>query len=59
VADEMTLADVQIGLAPQAETVPKGSALDLMVGGVTIRVTEQTDMRLLVQVMRALADARA
>lgn len=59
VADEMTFADVQIGLAPQAETVPNGSPLDLMVGGVTIRVTDQTDMRLLLEVVRALADADA
>jgi hypothetical protein len=59
VADEMTFADVQIGLAPQVETAPKGSALDLIVCGVTIRITDQTDMCLLVQVVRALADARA
>jgi transposase len=58
VADEMTFADVEIGLGLQAEAVRKESALDLMVGRVTIRVTDQTDMCLLMQVVRALADAR-
>jgi transposase len=59
VADEMTFADVQIGLACQTETAPKGCGLDLMVGGMTICVTDQTDMGLLVRVVRALTDSRA
>jgi len=58
VADEMTFADVEIGLGSQAEATRKESALDLMVGGVTVRVTDQTDMCLLMQVVRALAEAR-
>jgi hypothetical protein len=33
--------------------------LELMVGGMTIRVTDQTDMSLVVRVVRALTDARA
>jgi transposase len=57
-ADEMTFADVEIGGSSQMEAVAKGSGLDLRVDGVTIRVTDQTDMGLLVRVMRALADGQ-
>jgi transposase len=59
VADEMAFADVEIGLASQEEAAPKRSALELAVGGVTIRVTDQTDMDFLVRVVRALAGRRA
>ena len=58
VADEMTFADVEIGLACQAEPATPESGLELMVGGMTIRVTDQTDMRLVVRVVRALTDGR-
>jgi transposase len=58
VADEMTFADIEIGQSSQTEAVPKGRGLDLRVDGVIIRVTDQTDMGLLVRVMRALADRR-
>jgi transposase len=54
VADEMTFADVEIGLGCQNEAAPKGCSLDLTVGGMTIRVTDQTDMGLLVRVVRSL-----
>jgi hypothetical protein len=57
-ADEMTFADVEIGGSSQMEVVAKGSGLDLRVDDVTIRVTDQTDMGLLVRVMRALADGQ-
>jgi transposase len=59
VADEMTFADVEIGLACQAEPAAPENGLELMVGGMTIRVTDQTDMRLVVRVVRALTDGRA
>ena len=58
VADEMTFADVEIGLACQAEPATPENGLELMVGGMTIRVTDQTDMRLVVRVVRALTDGR-
>ncbi len=58
-ADEMTFADVEIGLASQKEAAPQRSALELAVGGVTISVTDQTDMDFLVRGVRALAGRRA
>jgi hypothetical protein len=58
VADEMTFAEVEIGLACQAEPAALENGLELMVGGMTIRVTDQTDMRLVVRVVRALTDGR-
>jgi hypothetical protein len=54
----MTFADIEIGQSSQTEAVPKGRGLDLRVDGVIIRVTDQTDMGLLVRVMRALADGQ-
>ena len=54
VADEMTFAEVKIGLADQAEATPKGRELELLMDGMTIRVTDRTDMGLLMRVVRAL-----
>jgi transposase len=54
VADEMAFAEVRIGLAEQIEAAPEGRELELLVGGMTIRVTDQTDMRLLMRVVQAL-----
>ena len=54
VADGMRFADVTIGLAGQPEAAPEGSGLELLMGGMTIRVTERTDMGLLMRVVRAL-----
>jgi hypothetical protein len=54
VADEMAFAEVRIGLAEQTEAAPEGRELELLVGGMTIRVTDQTDMRLLMRVVQAL-----
>jgi transposase len=59
VADEMTFADVEIGLASRDGTAPKATDLVLVMGGLTIQVTEQTNMALLVRVVRALTDGRA
>jgi transposase len=55
VADEMTFAEVEIGLEKQAEAVPPvDGALELLIGSMTIRVTDRTDMGLLMKVVRAL-----
>ena len=54
VADEMTFAEVAIGFANPTEAAPEGGELDLLMEGMTIRVTDRTDMALLVRVMRAL-----
>jgi hypothetical protein len=55
VADEMTFAEVAIGLEKQAEAVPPvDGALELLIGSMTIRVTDRTDMGLLMKVVRAL-----
>jgi transposase-like protein len=56
VADEMTFADVKIGLAEQAEVASEENDLELLVGG--IRVTYRTNMGLLIRVVRALRDTR-
>jgi transposase len=57
-ADEMTFADVKIGLAEPAEVASEESDLELLVGGMTIRVTYRTNMGLLIRVVRALRDTR-
>ena len=55
VADEMTFVEVEIGLEKQAEAVPPvDGALELLIGSMTIRVTDRTDMGLLMKVVRAL-----
>jgi transposase len=54
VADEMTFAEVAIGFAKPTEAAPEGGELDLLMEGMTIRVTDRTDMALLVRVVRAL-----
>jgi transposase len=54
VADEMTFAEVRIGLAEQTEAAPEGRELELLVGGMTVRVTDRTDMDLLMRVVQAL-----
>ena len=58
VADEVTFADVEVGFACQAEPATPENGLELMVGGMTIRGTDQTDMRLVVRVVRALTEGR-
>jgi transposase len=54
VADEMTFADVAIGFADPTEAASSGGGLELLMGGMVIRVTGQTDMGLLVRVVQAL-----
>ena len=57
VADEMTFAEVAIGLEEQAEAAPTVGELELRIGGMMIRVTDRTDMSLLMKVVRAHVQA--
>jgi hypothetical protein len=50
----MTFAEVAIGLAEQPKAAPEGSGLELLMGGMAIRVTDRTDMGLLMRVVHAL-----
>lgn len=54
VTDEMTFAEVSIGLAEPTGVVPDRGDLDLSVNGVTVRVTGRTDMGLVIRVVQAL-----
>lgn len=55
IADEMTFAEVEIGVEKQAEDPPPGDgALELLIGRIAIPVTDRTDMSLLLKVVRAL-----
>ncbi|GAB0120377.1 IS66-like element accessory protein TnpA [Acidisoma sp. 7E03] len=55
VADEMPFAEVEIGLEEQAPAAPQvRDELELLIGRVTIRVTDRTDLGLLTKVVQAL-----
>lgn len=55
VADEVTFAEVEIGLEEQTSAAPQVSGeLELLMGRLTIRVTDRTDLGLLTKVVQAL-----
>ncbi|WP_227310866.1 IS66-like element accessory protein TnpA [Acidisoma cellulosilyticum] len=54
VTDEMTFAEVSIGLGEPTGAAPDHGGLNLSVNGVTVRVTGQTNIGLVVRVVQAL-----